>query len=277
MLDVAAIIVSIISLVTSVLVAVITSWVAYSTNHSNYIRDTEELLRKYRDPLLLAAQDLQARLYDILKRDILSFGKRPSAQRDSLFIYTTFLVGQYFAGNYILRRQTQFKVFTTGKPHSHTKRCVNKIDIITDYLNDSRDETEAFVLWKDHQRAIGEVMVTEKGDELLCIDFSEFTNRWKDEERQGAEPKHYTQLLVAQDRDWREANFPLHTWLGAIYKDIKFLVDEPDNNTAAKERLRRFQCYLIDLIELLDPEEQALGCTSSRARVLPRNTMTEDV
>jgi hypothetical protein len=54
-------------------------------------------------------------------------------------------------------------------------------------------------------------------------------------------------------------------------------VDEPHDNITAMERLRRFQCYLIDLIELLDPEEQALGSTNSRTRVLPRNTMTEDV
>lgn len=215
--------------------------------------------------------------------NILSFSTGPSEEYDSLFIYTTFLVGQYFAWNYILRRQTQFKAFTAGKPHSRTKRFITIIDIITEFLNNSRfdrglrDNREAFVLWKDHQRAIGEVMATEKGDGLLCMDFSEFTNRWKDEERQGAKPKHYTQLLVAEDKDGQEANFPLHTWLGVIYKDIKFIVDEPHDNIAAMERLRRFQCYLIDLIELLDPEEQALGSTSSRTRVLPRNTMTEDV
>jgi hypothetical protein len=157
MLDIAAIIVAIISLITSVLVVGVTSWLAYSTDKRKNIRETEKLLRKYRDPLLLAAQDLQARLYNILDIKICSFATGTQEQKDTLFIYTAFLVGQYFAWNHILRRQTQFMAFIAeNKYRSRTQKFIRIIDNITEVLNTDNREYQGpealgfFVLWKDH-------------------------------------------------------------------------------------------------------------------------------
>ncbi|KAI7362157.1 hypothetical protein KC336_g21726, partial [Hortaea werneckii] len=67
MVDVASITVAVISLASSLLTAVAGGWWAYYSEERKDRRATDRLLRKYRDPLLLAAQDLQARLFNLVE------------------------------------------------------------------------------------------------------------------------------------------------------------------------------------------------------------------
>lgn len=141
MLNIAAIIVSIISLVTSTAVAGLSAWFTYRGDERKSIREAEKLLRKYREPLLLAAQDLQSRLFNILDtthptRSVLSFAERTGMYNDTMFVYTAFLIGQYLAWVNILRRQAQFTAFTTEvKQPSRTREFIGILDSITDVLN----------------------------------------------------------------------------------------------------------------------------------------------
>ena len=61
MVDVAAITVAIISLLASIATGALTAYTTIYADKLKDARDTEKLLRKYREPLLLAAQDLQRR------------------------------------------------------------------------------------------------------------------------------------------------------------------------------------------------------------------------
>ncbi len=132
----ASIIVAVIALAASTVAAVLASWSTYRVEEQKSIRDAEKLLRKYQDPLLLAARDLQARLYNLLGLGILRFSRGTENQRDALFIYTTFLVGQYFAWMQILQRQGQFIAFATGgKRLSRTHVFVRITTQIADLWN----------------------------------------------------------------------------------------------------------------------------------------------
>ncbi len=138
---------------------------------------------------------------------------------------------------------------------------------------DPFDPMLSFVLWKDRQRAIGEIMAsTDKtSGEPICMEYSEFRRRWK-----------------ADDA-------VLHTWFRGIPEGIQFLVDarygagesavggsreipgtrstltDPGAGGAMelKIRLVRLQNLLVDLVDLLD-EERLLGAggpTMGRLRV----------
>ncbi|KAF9019124.1 hypothetical protein BGZ52_003732, partial [Haplosporangium bisporale] len=61
----ATIIVAAISLIGTLLVVIITVWSNFYSDKSKRLNKTKKLIKKYHDPLLLAAQDLQSRLYNI--------------------------------------------------------------------------------------------------------------------------------------------------------------------------------------------------------------------
>ena len=150
----ASIIVAIIALAASTVATVLASWSAYSIEKHRSIREAEKLLRKYQDPLLLAARDLQARLYNILRFGILRFSHGTENHRDALFIYTTFLVGQYFAWMHILQRQGQFIAFASGgKRLSRTHVFVRITDRITNLLNNELLHEEAGELMSEPSTA----------------------------------------------------------------------------------------------------------------------------
>jgi len=65
MVDVASIIVAVISLVGALVAAGFTAWFTYFSDERKRLSESEKLIAKYRDPLLLACQDLQSRLYNI--------------------------------------------------------------------------------------------------------------------------------------------------------------------------------------------------------------------
>jgi hypothetical protein len=132
----------------------------------------------------------------------------------------------------------------------------------------------------------------EKDGELLCMGFSEFTRRWKAEEAAKQKAKDATKLKTegaakleakdaakqpAEDAAKLEAkevinldtDFPLHIWLGGVEEGIKVLVDHESHDPGAVIRLRLLQHLLVDLVDLLDPEQLSSGARTSRGRVEP--------
>jgi hypothetical protein len=240
--DVASIVVAVISLFASVTVAGFSGYLSYSSEQRKAKREAEHLLQKYRDPLLFAAEDLQSRLWGLLEMDVLSFAGRSPAHDDALYVYTAFVVGQFFAWTHILRRETSLTPFSLEE-NDRLRKFVEILHSIQGVmLLDKYADVEgtAFTMWRGHQMAIGEFMSLRddgKDAERLCMGFYEFTKSWK------------TETSGAYDT--------LHYWFAPIEDGIKVLVDKgrtaPDGN-----RLRRLQHLLLDLIEVLDPAKQRL-------------------
>ncbi|GIJ90061.1 hypothetical protein Asppvi_009010 [Aspergillus pseudoviridinutans] len=301
MLDAAAIVVSVISLVTALGVALMSGIFTFRIDEHKAVREAERLLRKYREPLLLAAQELQARLFNILDRSepgrsVLYFAERSEVYQDTIFVYTAYLVGQYLAWTNILRRQVQFTAFTTEeKQPRRTREFIEVLDNITAVLNkgwqlgaspeqeawrrlasSDRNDVPYFILFKGHQRAIGEIMTVRDNSsadgELFCMGYSDFTKKWKMAERStgiraaqvdwiqsGIRPDHW------DDRDKAE----IIIWFLPIISGIHALVrarQRGDDEVAAENTLRVLQHLLVDLVQMLDPKRLRPGSLREREK-----------
>lgn len=224
MVDTISIILSVVSLVGSLVAAGFTGWISYYLDKVKRQQEARALVHKYRDPLLLAAMDLQSRIYGLVQGGLLAFSA-DEERKDLVFVYTSFLVGQYFSWTWILRRQAQFVRFSTDKQNRDLSRL---LETITDEIAlDARKAEHPFMLWRGQQMAIGEMMTEKEGDEWHCIGYSTFVERYQD-------PK-------------------FNRWFKPIEKSLKDLVAAREkHDSVATYRLRRLQHRLIDLITMLD-------------------------
>jgi hypothetical protein len=172
----------------------------------------EETLARYREPLAAAAFDLQSRLYNILRLGF--FAKWGDGDRADDAVRTTlFRIAQYFGWSEILRRDIQFLAF----PEDDATRRVATLqsEIAACFLSHSYGT--AMMIWSDEQRAIGERMIVEEHDKVLCMGYAGFRERC--DEVFGA-------------------------WAGRVRADLE---DE-----IAQTRLREVQHRLCELVETLD-------------------------
>jgi len=235
MVNVAPIVISLISLVGALLSAILAGWFTIYSDERKRLSESEKLVSKYRDPLLLAARDLQSRLYHILQSNLLGrFDEAPKEWRDDIVLcYTSFLVGQYFSWTHILRKQAQFLCFSTDKDNKELAIILDKIQSV---FNEG-DYRTPFTLWRGTQMAIGEIM-TEKADgELFCLGYSDFHQKW-----------------IEGDgfRRWFD---PIETGIAEI---------ESAGSQTPIIKLRQLQHLLLDLICVLDPKQIRTGGSDYR-------------
>jgi hypothetical protein len=130
----------------------------------------EEVLKRYSEPLAAAAFDLQSRLYNILRLGFFAkFGgdhERCATAEET----TLFRVAQYFGWSEILRRDIQFLSFPEARD---TKRVIALQTAIAKRFGTSADHP-GLMIWTDEQRAIGERMIVEEHDSVLCMGYARF-------------------------------------------------------------------------------------------------------
>lgn len=176
--------------------------------------DAEKVLTKYREPLASAAFDLQSRLYNILKLGFMTNYGGDHPRAEDAVRTTLFRIAQYFGWTEILRRDIQFLSFPEAQ---ETRRVADlRREIAEHFL--TQDYGPALMIWSDEQRAIGERMIVEKPDALLCMGYASF-------------------------REACDGEFA--PWCDRLRTEL-----ERDD---ARERLREVQHALCDLVETLDP------------------------
>ncbi|KAI0177742.1 hypothetical protein BJ166DRAFT_507772 [Pestalotiopsis sp. NC0098] len=264
--DIGSLIVAVISLVASVIVAALGAYFSYSTQERKARREAERLLQKYRDPLLFAAEDLQSRLGGIFHADVLSFHGKSPHHNDALYIYTSFVLGQFFAWTHILRTQTQLLPFSLEE----SKRLSKFIEILHSIqgvmlLNNNEAEGTAFTLWRGNQMAIGEFMAeggSGGSSEKLCIGFYEFTRTWKADKPVGGNTVAGADGTLTETAGSGHYD-GLRYWFGPIVDGLELLVEKgPD--APEGYRLRRLQHLLVDLIAVLDPQKSRIHSKNIR-------------
>lgn len=182
----------------------------------------EEVLAKYREPLLQAAFELQSRLFNISRQGLLSNFYTRGTERDRTYTVenTLYVLAQYLAWTEIIRREVQFldlgEVATTRNLAKLQER-IRGILLSTRYGN-------VFRVFRGEQRAIGELMIVAQDGVDACIGYAAFVAKKED-----------------AFRSWFE---PLRHGVDALAADLK-----SDNG-----RLKDLQHALIELIEYLDPE-----------------------
>jgi hypothetical protein len=215
----ASIVVAVVALVASVLTAGLS---LYGQTHSVLVesrREAQATLRRYREPLVAAAYELQSRLFNILRKRFLEkyYLSGDEKQRDYAVRNTLYLIGQYLGWTEILRRRIQFLDFSEVEETREVARLQDAIREL--FASDSEAMGEPFMIWRGEQRAIGEQMIVEGDGDLLCMGYASF---------------------VAQ----KDPAF--WGWFDVLERDIDIVAQ------SANERLRLLQHALVDLIERLD-------------------------
>jgi hypothetical protein len=285
MVDLVSIVIAVISFVGTLLTAGVTASFAYFSDERKRLTLAEKLVAKFRDPLLLACQDLQSRLYNITDYKITEFLHEPGQKKDSLLLYTAFVVGQYLSWTYILRREAQFLNFSTDRANRELTKALANINYA--FGTDSYpDDGTPFTLWRGEQMAVGEVMTVKVGRELFSMGYATFRRKWMEDGRARAMPELIEPFGTSQacvfggDRedgeDTHEGNSvevgqvdevkegvedgayilsgEFRSWFRPIVEGVIKIAKARDEGqpTIPDQRLRRLQHLLLDLISILD-------------------------
>ena len=109
-------------------------------------RDAKKVLETYREPLLDASYELQAKLYNILQ---LKFVERyisddTAGKRDSAIESTLYVFAQFFGWREIIRREVQYLRFSRDR---HTREIGHLLqDIVETFLSDKYGSQ--FMIWQ---------------------------------------------------------------------------------------------------------------------------------
>lgn len=216
----AAIIVAIIALIGAMVGAGVSLYGQVHMARREEEREAGAVLAKYREPLILAAYDLQSRLYNILGQNFLGkyYATDSEGSRQYAVDHTLYLIGQYLAWTEILRREVQFLRFSEDA--STLRVSLLLYDVRDTFASDRPELGSPFMIWRGEQNAIGERMITVEDGQRYCIGYATFVEKCD------------------------EPGF--ERWFESLRRDLDVIAGEPNL------RLRELQHRLVDLVTTLD-------------------------
>ncbi len=180
--------------------------------------DARKVLEKYREPLLAAAYELQARIYNILHLKFVEkhivdnkAGKRDAAIQSTLYVFA-----QYFGWREIIRHEVQYLRFSSDAQTREVGRML--LEIGETFLSDKYGHE--FMIWRVEQRGLGERMIDTSREHATCFGYATFIEQ---------------RAKMAQ-------------WLDPLEQHLLGLTDE------GRERLTKLQHLLLGLVLALDPD-----------------------
>jgi hypothetical protein len=181
-------------------------------------REATKLLCAYREPLLAASYELQARLHNILRNDFIETyvnankaDKRAAAVHSTLYVFA-----QFFGWKEIIRREVQFLRFSRDKETREVTRLLR--DITEAFLSD--EFGPQFMIWRAEQRGLGERLIVSAAGKQTCMGYASFI-------------------------DQRPA---MSEWLDPLERDLRRIGPE------GKRRLTKLQHLLLELVRRLDKD-----------------------
>lgn len=188
----------------------------------------EQVMSRYRDPLLNAAFDLQSRIYNLIVGNFWVYIRDDDEGERSYAVNSTlFLIAQYLAWSEALRRGVQFLDLGELK---RNQDLVEKLEVIRSTLATDSRFSPKFRIFRVHQRAIGEVMLDaasnedSEGGQWQCRGYASFC------------------LKLQQDEFFA-------SWFDQLGRDVRGLASDIG---PARARLVALQHALIDLLDFLD-------------------------
>jgi hypothetical protein len=183
-------------------------------------RDAKKILENYREPLIAASYELQARLYNILQLPFIdkyinneAAGKRKPAIESTLYVIT-----QFFAWREIIRREVQYLRFSRDRQTREVGQLLGEIS--ETFLADKYGTQ--FMIWRVEQRGIGEGMIEIADGKMTCLGYASFI----------------------------EHRAKMDEWLGPLAQDLEHLGD------GGRERLTDLQHMLVQLVRKLDDKKK---------------------
>jgi hypothetical protein len=200
--------------------------------HEEQQEVAERILGQYRDPLLDAANTLQARLFNIVAQRYLErylHCGNPDEERYARD-YTVFAIAEYLCWVEILRRELRFLDLGDVKRNRRLLAHLTR----TQVTFQSEKIIGTFRVFRGRQRAIAELMMVPtnapEGPRSECLGYAQFTRRLD------TDPE-----FVA--------------WFGQLREDVMETERTPPDQRTRAVLLQR---DLIDLIDFLDPDEVRL-------------------
>ena len=197
-------------------------------------------LDRYREPLLAATNELGDRIDNIRNRAFLSYLRVAGHRSETALSTTLYRFAQYFARVEMLYTSISLMRFEND---SDTKAVASLLrEIGRTFATDSLDWTDSsssprFMLWREEQRAIGELMCEAPNGEIgTCAGYASFAN----------------------DYDQRYSK-----WFTTFVEDLK------TGNAASSERLVRLHELLARLVIQLDQDKVYMQLTSEDRPVWP--------
>ncbi|MFC8952671.1 hypothetical protein ACFT8P_08495 [Streptomyces sp. NPDC057101] len=190
----------------------------------NRMLERQDVMSRFRDPLLWAAFDFQSRLYNIVGQHFLRvYFVHP---HDQLYVVrsTLHVLAEYLGWVEILRRRIYF--LDLGNKEAN-RRIVALLARIGGVLNDDAYPDRHFQLFRSDQRAIGELVIKKESDSDSCIGYAEFCARL-------------------------ESDPGFASWFTRLADSITALSALEGRHP----RLVALQAALMDLIDFLDPEQE---------------------
>lgn len=185
---------------------------------------TEELISRYREPLLLAAHSLQQRMNNGINghylHEFLYCGDAEEERYARRF--TVYTLAEYLCWVEIIRRDLRF--LDLGD-EGRTRELNAHIEKISGILGSSAYPNDQFRVFRGRQRAIGQLLLDMGPTGSEALTYPEFDVRIEDD---GEFRRWFIQLLKDVD------SFLTHDWAG-------------------NQRQVQLQWALIDLIDFLDP------------------------
>jgi len=188
----------------------------------------EQVVSRYRDPLLNAAFDLQSRIYNLIAVGYWKKIRSGDEEERSYAVKSTlFVMAQYFAWAEALRRGVQF--LDLGELQRN-QDLAGRLEAIRSALATDKRFGPEFRIYRHHQRAIGEVMLEAtpdaeaEGSRWQCLGYASFCSK------------------LDQDEAFR-------SWFERLDRDLHKLASGPGQ---ARARLAALQNALIDLLDFLD-------------------------
>jgi hypothetical protein len=137
----------------------------------------QSVMERYRNPLLRSAIDLDGRLYSIVHLDFMKrhLASSDSSEKEYATTSTLFRLAEYFGWVEILRRGVQFLDLGDEERSQELARLLQEVSLC--FANSHRFPGGAFRIFRDEQRAIGElVLESVPGDPrgFQCIGYAEF-------------------------------------------------------------------------------------------------------
>jgi hypothetical protein len=186
-------------------------------------REAEALLRRYREPLLYAAYELQSRLWNIVSGKFLEayWTTEPSERKRYAETSTLWLVGQYLGWAEALRRDVQYLDLGKVERSRELRHLLSAIAFV--WASDTQVDDDCFLLYRSEQRAIGELMLAGgEGERVDCLGY------------------------VAFEKELDDAEFA--RWFARLRNDLDAVARKGESY-----RVRLLQRRLMELVDFLDP------------------------
>src|SRR5215813_1015021 len=212
-----AVVIALIALAGSLVSTIVTVFGAPALQAS---RDAKKVLNNYRDPLIAASFDLQARLYNILRLRFIEkyITAGEISKRDSALESTLYVFAQFFGWREVIRREVQYLRFSRNQQTREVGQLLR--DIEETFLSDGYGPQ--FMIWRVEQRGIGERMVESMDGKISCLGYASFI----------------------------EHRPEMEEWLSPLEHDLEHLQD------GGRERLTELQHMLVQLVRELDDKQR---------------------